>query len=421
MKNQSLLQSKELRERAGGLIQQMRAIAEKDGDITKEDEKKWNELEKEYNQLITRAEMIEKTARENVERTINKGHYVNISPSQRINDNAWYDRQGNEIRVIGRDESYHTGERAPLTFGAFMQTIARGYGRTEAERRALAEGSDGAGGYTVPDVLLTAWIDKLRAQTTVIQAGARNITLTSDDNSMAKITGDAPAAWIGENGEITPDDMTFSRVKWEPKKLVGIVISSRELLEDSINAQEMIERSFAATMALEIDKAALFGAGALSDQPLGINGYSALATTYLMQGADLTNYLPFIKVISAMKAANAGAPTAFIMSPRSWEQLASLTDTTNQPLLMPKALENIQFLDTSAIPENQGTSEDQTSIFAGNFADLVIGIRNSLKVEVLKERYADKYQYGFLAAMRADIQPLNEASFARITEIGPVS
>lgn len=415
-----LVTPKSMREEAGRVLKKMEDLSKKE----KFDVKEAEQLMEEHDQLIAKAELIEKTIRINAENSNKKGNYTILGEDNslsRMNDKAWFDKKGAEIRIIGPDESFHTGERAPLSFGGFIQSIARGTGITEAEKRALAEGSDGAGGYTVPEILMTEWIDKLRAKTTVIQAGARNITLGSDSNTMAKLTGDASAGWIAENGLISENDMTFSNVEFTPKKLIGLVVSSRELIEDSINVREMIERSFAETMALKLDEAALLGTG--ENVPAGIDSYSNLAVNYLMgeagAGDPLENYIPFIKLIRYLKAANAGLPTAFIMSPRSWEQLALLVDTTGQPLILPKALENIQFFDTSAIPENLGTGENESVIFGGNFSDLVIGIRNSMKIEVLKERFASNYQYGFLAAIRADIKPLHEQSFAKITKILP--
>jgi len=55
----------------------------------------------------------------------------------------------------------------------------------------------------------------------------------------------------------------------------------------------------------------------------------------------------------------------------------------------------------------------------GDFSQLFVGIRSELRVEVLRERFADNLQYGFLAWMRADIALAHAESFQQVTDILP--
>ncbi len=72
-----------------------------------------------------------------------------------------------------------------LTEGAFLRSMVIG-ARTPIEKRALAEGSDSAGGYTVPDILAARMIDRLRAKSVVFQAGAQTVPLLSDKTALQK-------------------------------------------------------------------------------------------------------------------------------------------------------------------------------------------------------------------------------------------
>ncbi|MBM1309072.1 phage major capsid protein [Sulfitobacter mediterraneus] len=76
-----------------------------------------------------------------------------------------------------------------LSVGQYLRSMVVG-GKTEAERRALSEGSDSAGGYTVPDVLSAHLIDLARAESVVMRAGAQTVPLTSDTNNIAKVLTD---------------------------------------------------------------------------------------------------------------------------------------------------------------------------------------------------------------------------------------
>ena len=53
----------------------------------------------------------------------------------------------------------------------------------------------------------------------------------------------------------------------------------------------------------------------------------------------------------------------------------------------------------------------------GDFSRFMIGSRLDSRIEVLREQYANMYQYGFLAALRADVQWEHDASFLTLTNI----
>ena len=50
---------------------------------------------------------------------------------------------------------------------------------------------------------------------------------------------------------------------------------------------------------------------------------------------------------------------------------------------------------------------------------MIVGIRHNTIVEVLRERYADNFQFGFLAHTRVDVQVEHPESFAMISGISP--
>jgi HK97 family phage major capsid protein len=160
------------------------------------------------------------------------------------------------------------GEYRGLGLGQYLRAMVLG-GKTDLERRALSEGTDGAGGYTVPDILSAQLIDRLRAQSVAIRAGAMTVPLTSDQNFYAKLLTDPTPAWRAEAGAVADSDPTFGRIALTPRSLAVQVKVSQELLEDSLNISTALPNVLAAAMALELDRVALLGTGT-APQPRGV-------------------------------------------------------------------------------------------------------------------------------------------------------
>jgi hypothetical protein len=133
--------------------------------------------------------------------------------------------------------------------------------RNELERRALSEGTDSAGGFTVPDILMARWIDRLRTALVIVRAGAVTVPLTSDSVKIARLLADPTAAWRSENAAVAESDPTFEAVTFAPKSLDVFTKVSRELLEDSVNITEMLETAFVRSFAVEVDRVCLYGTG----------------------------------------------------------------------------------------------------------------------------------------------------------------
>jgi HK97 family phage major capsid protein len=98
--------------------------------------------------------------------------------------------------------------------------------------------------------------------------------------------------------------------------------------------------------------------------------------------AALTSYAPLLAAQTDILTNNAGAVNAFIMHPRDAGDLAALADTTNQPLNMPPAIANIPMLTTTSIAIDGGSGSNESTIYVGNFNNLMIGMRNDIRIEV---------------------------------------
>lgn len=137
-------------------------------------------------------------------------------------------------------------------------------------------------------------------------------------------------------------------------------------------------------------------------------------------GAALTNHDQFVDaVVEVLK--NNRSPNAAIYHPRTAGGLAKLKDTDNNPLTVPDLVKALGRFTSTQIPINltQGTSTDTSEAYIAQWDEAILGVRTNLRVEVLKERYADNLQFGFLAYLRADVGLMHSESFSVITGIRP--
>lgn len=337
------------------------------------------------------------------------------------------DSTGKSLPIFGKGQSLEAYVRqnvagspdGEISFGELARAMALG-GGSPAVRAALAEGTDSAGGVTVPVVLSAMLVDRLRAKSTVFQAGAETLVLdTGKATTITAIASDPVAGWRAENAAVATSDMTFAPITLTPKSLAVIVTASRELIEDSINLNQALMSCLTKSFAAELDRVALIGAGSATE-PKGCSKVSGVGSVSMGDnGAALTNYDPFVQALGTLRTANASDPTAVIMHPRSDQELNLLKDSQNRPLSRPACIETLPFLVTSKLPinETQGSANTASRAVMADFTELIVGIRHNIVIEILREKYADSLQYGFLAHLRADIAVKHAASFCNVVGI----
>lgn len=332
----------------------------------------------------------------------------------------WVDQDGKTVRVLDNTERFADTRQRGNALGDTVRALITGP-RNEAEQRALAEGTNSAGGYTVPTPLASWFIDRLRSQSVAVRAGARTVPMDSKTLSIARLETDPTIGWRAENATIAQGDPTFGVVTLSAKSLAGIVKVSRELLQDSVNVGEILENALAQAMALEMDRAAIWGSGA-SNQPTGVVNTAGINTVSMgTDGAALTDYDPLIDAIYELHADNVPNPTAGIHHPRTGRELAKLKDADGNPLGVPGMVSNIPLLATTAAPidDTQGTATDASSIVYGDFRQMFLGMRESINIMVLDQLYAEDGQIGLAVHARMDVQLAQPKAFCELAGIIP--
>jgi HK97 family phage major capsid protein len=332
----------------------------------------------------------------------------------------WVDKRGEPVRVLARDQKISERSSSGLSLGDMVRAKILGP-RNESEKRALSEGTDSAGGFTVPTPLASQFIDLMRAKSVAVRAGAMTVPMESETLAIARLASDPTVGWRAENAAIIEGDPTFDRVTFTAHTLAGRISLSRELMEDSLNVGAMIENAFAQSMALELDRAAIWGDGT-GNSPTGIVNTAGINTVSMgTNGAALTSYDKLIDAVYEMQLDNADDPTAMIMHPRTQAALAKLKDANLNPLTVPDMIARIPRLATTAAPidEEEGTATDASSIVFGNYRDLLIGVRHQLEFRLFDSPLATTGEILAVAWMRADVQLARPNSFAPLTGVIP--
>ena len=152
----------------------------------------------------------------------------------------------------------------------------------EVLRRDLVVGTPTAGGDLVDDVLLAgSFIDLLRNRLSISQAGCTMLTGLQGNVSIPRQTSASTAYWVGENSSPTESQQAIDQVNLSPKTVGAFVDYSRRLLlQSSIDVEGMIRNDLARVIALEIDRAAVYGTGS-SNQPQGLTNVSGIGSETL--------------------------------------------------------------------------------------------------------------------------------------------
>ncbi|MBN8714576.1 MAG: phage major capsid protein [Xanthomonadales bacterium] len=303
----------------------------------------------------------------------------------------------------------------PVPLAEFMRGVA-GMKTSDLAIKALSEGTDSAGGYAVPNIVMPRILDAMVPASSLLQAGAGFVPLDEGaKTATTAVTDTLPvAAWRNELGSITESDPTFRSVVATPRSLACIVRISRELLADGVDIDRAIRTAIGQAFAKEIDRVGLRGSGT-APEPRGLlNTTGVNAVSLGTNGAALASYAPILSGIQSILDADGPMPTAAIMAPRSLVDFGGLVDTTDQPLRAPSLVEPVRFIGTSQIPVNLtvGTSTDCSEVYLGDFSRMYFLLRENLSVQLLREAYAKTGELGFLCHLRADVVVPYPAAFA---------
>lgn len=245
----------------------------------------------------------------------------------------------------------------------------------EVLRRDLTVGAPTAGGNLVATELLSgSFIELLRNRMAMMQAGVSMLTGLQGNISIPRQTSAATAYWVGEGGSPTESQQAIDQVNMTPKTVGAFVDYSRRLLlQSSIDVERMVRDDLARVIALELDRAAIYGTGS-ANQPLGLVNTSGIGSQ------SLTNAGTFAELIGmetdvATANADAGA-MRYIMNAAARGALKSTSKIGSEAQFV---WENGEVNGYPVIVSNQLQSND--ALF-GDFSQFVVGMWSGLDLTV---------------------------------------
>lgn len=222
------------------------------------------------------------------------------------------------------------------TNGFFLPTNIPFYDRLTAQRAfdyATSGGSSGGGNIVATNLLTGNFIDLLRNKVRVMQLGATMLSGLVGNVDIPKQTGAGSVYWVGEGVDLTQTGGIYGKVSLTPKHIGAFSLITRNMLQQSTPAIEMLARAdLLSTVALGIDLAAISGTGS-SGQPTGIVNQSGVGSVVGgTNGAALTiDHLIDLETAVTNANADEGA-MAYLANSKSVGALKKLKSTTGQYL-----------------------------------------------------------------------------------------
>jgi HK97 family phage major capsid protein len=208
------------------------------------------------------------------------------------NDRAAYEAAGFEREVSAAVEKR-------------LGVSARGYlVSNEVLQRDLTVGTAASAGDLVfTDARPGSFIELLRNRLALNTLGVTMLTGLNGPVAIPRQTAGATAYWVAEKGTPSESNPQVDQVNMTPKTLGAYTeFSRRLLLQSSIDVETMVRNELATVIALEIDRAALYGLGN-TNQPLGLKLITGINTENF--GAASPTYAELVAMETSINADNA--------------------------------------------------------------------------------------------------------------------
>lgn len=233
----------------------------------------------------------------------------------------------------------------------------------------------------VPQVQAKEIIKEVAEGSTVLKL-AKTETMTSDNKKFQVMTEGAGAYWVGEGERIKTSKAQWIFPKLTAKKLGVIIPVSKEKLNDtSINVFSELKETIAEAFYTAIDAACLFG----TDSPFETNIMASIEKTNqkIEAGTGKTYDLDVSDAMAFVEDEGLNV-TAFAAKNGIKNTLRKLRDANGNQLLA-NGVNSQEFYNVPISFSRKGWNKEKADIIGGNWKYAVVGIRDGLKYEILKE------------------------------------
>jgi len=257
------------------------------------------------------------------------------------------------------------------------------------------------------NLIASEFIDVLRNEMSVMQAGARMVPGLVGNVDIPKKATASSAAWIATEGaDSAESEPTFSTISLSPKQLGVNTQMTRQMLQQSTPAIEAIVRDdLIQAIALALDKAALEGS-ASSGQPRGVLNTVGINTVTDFAAAVPT-FAEMVTLETALAADNAlRGNLAYITDAATYGGLKTKTKDSGSGMFV---LEGGQANGYNVIRSQQGTAGN---VYFANWSDLLMGMWGGLDLTVDPYTLSKSGGLNIVAFQTADIAVRHPVSFA---------
>jgi HK97 family phage major capsid protein len=280
------------------------------------------------------------------------------------------DRAAYEAAAFEREVSDATAQRMGVTPRGILAP------NDVLSRDLTVSNASSAGDLVFTDARPGSFIELLRNRLALSTLGVTMLTGLQGPVAIPRQTGSASAYWVAEGGDPTESEPTVDQVSLVAKTLGAFTEFSRRLmLQSSIDVEQMVRTELATVIALEIDRAALYGLGS-SSQPEGLKLVTGINTEDF--NANNPTYAELVSMESKIAADNAdiGAMSYLTNSTiyggfKTTEKAAS----TAQFVLEPGGTVN----GYPVVRSNQVATGD---VFMGVWSQMIMGMWGSLDIQV---------------------------------------
>lgn len=302
-----------------------------------------------------------------------------------------------KLEITGKkpDPAAEAKKQSAAYSTAFWDTM-----HTGMATNALKSGSDGAGGYLVPDTYEEKLLEAL-TQENVLRKISHRIQ-TSQRLRIPVVESMGVANWIMENQPMKFIDAEFGEIVLDAYKLGTSILVTDEMLEDNgVNLEKHILDMFSQRIGVAEEKAFIKGDG--KGKPLGLIYQAELgAESELEKDITMDDMIELEHSLKEEYRRNA----VWVMSEDAYHRLRRIphyrghglwrqnlaegepVSLFGYPIYICKAMDDVV---PGGIP-----------VLFGDFSYFWIGDRGKRVIKRLVERYADRGQVAFLASQRVD-------------------
>ena len=303
-----------------------------------------------------------------------------------LSGNTVEKQTNNTAEAKKKAEAYNT---------AFWETM-----HTGMPQNTLKEGSDGSGGYLVPDTYDDRLVQALKQKNVLRQIAT--VIPTTQKLTIPVSLGGENASWMPENEPYTFCEAEFGEIEIDAYKLGSSILVSDELLEDcGVDLKKYIEEAFAYRIGNAEESAFIRGDG--NGKPIGLIHQASVGKVTDEIGKISADDLVDME-FSLEEPYRKNA--VWVMSNDAYCRLGQLRHYRGNPIWS-NGLEEEMPMKLFGYPvyicnHMDDVTPDSIPVMFGDFSYYWIGDRGKRVIKRLVERYADRGQVAFITTERVD-------------------